>query len=119
MYVMERGITADFALVRASLADTLGNCVFDTSTRNFNPLAAMAGRITVVEAERVVAPGEIDPASVHLPGIFVQRVLPLGPEEVTSKRIERRTISRGAPPGDTPGGIATAAGTAAVQGTRS
>ena len=93
-YVMERGITTDFALVRASLADTLGNAVFDTSTRNFNPLAAMAGRITIVEAERVVAPGEIDPASVHLPGIFVQRVLPLGPEDIAAKRIERRTVRR-------------------------
>ena len=91
-YVMERGITADFALVRASLADTLGNCVFHESTRNFNPLAAMAGRITIVEAERVVAPGEIEPATVHLPGIFVQRVLPLGPDDVTAKRIERRTV---------------------------
>jgi 3-oxoacid CoA-transferase subunit A len=54
----------------------------------------MAGRITIVEAERVVAPGEIDPAAVHLPGIFVQRVLPLGPEDVAAKRIERRTISK-------------------------
>ena len=93
-YVMERGITADFALVRASLADTQGNCVFDKSTRNFNPLAAMAGRITIVEAERVVAPGEIDPATVHLPGIFVQRVLPLGRDDVTAKRIERRTVRK-------------------------
>ena len=93
-YVMERGITADYALVRASVADTMGNAIFDTSTRNFNPLAAMAGRITIVEAERVVEPGQIDPASVHLPGIFVQRVLALGPEDVTAKRIERRTTRR-------------------------
>jgi 3-oxoacid CoA-transferase subunit A len=93
-YVLERGITADFALVRASLADTMGNCVFDASTRNFNPLAAMAGRITIVEAERVVEPGGIDPAAVHLPGIFVQRVLPLGPEDVAAKRIERRTVRK-------------------------
>ncbi len=93
-YVLERGITADFALVRASVADTTGNCVFDASTRNFNPLAAMAGRITIVEAERVVEPGGIDPAGVHLPGIFVQRVLPLGPEDVAAKRIERRTVRR-------------------------
>jgi 3-oxoacid CoA-transferase subunit A len=94
VYVMERGITADFALVRASVADTTGNCVFHASTRNFNPLAAMAGRITIVEAERVVAPGELDPESIHLPGIFVQRVLPLGPEDVAAKRIERRTVRR-------------------------
>jgi 3-oxoacid CoA-transferase subunit A len=91
-YVLERGITADFALVRASVADTTGNCVFHASTRNFNPLAAMAGRITIVEAERVVAPGALDPETVHLPGIFVQRVLPLGAAEVAAKRIERRTV---------------------------
>jgi 3-oxoacid CoA-transferase subunit A len=72
----------------------MGNCVFDASTRNFNPLAAMAGRITIVEAERVVAPGQIDPAGVHLPGIFVQRVLALGPEDVSAKRIERRTVRK-------------------------
>jgi len=93
-YVLERGITADFALVRATVADTMGNAVFHESTRNFNPLAAMAGRTTIVEAELVVSPGQIDPADVHLPGIFVQRVLRLGPGDITDKRIERRTISR-------------------------
>ena len=97
-YVLERGITADFALVRATVADTMGNLVFHESTRNFNPLAAMAGRITIAEVEQVVAPGEIDPADVHLPGIFVQRVLRLGPGDITDKRIERRTVSR---PADT------------------
>jgi 3-oxoacid CoA-transferase/3-oxoacid CoA-transferase subunit A len=54
----------------------------------------MAGRITIVEAEQVVAPGELDPESIHLPGIFVQRVLPLGPQDVAAKRIERRTVRR-------------------------
>ncbi len=112
-YVLERGITADFALVRASVADTTGNAVFDASTRNFNPLAAMAGRITIVEAERVVAPGELDPASVHLPGIFVQRVLALGPQDIAAKRIERRTVRR--PAAGTPG---TAAPEAPAPGTR-
>lgn len=95
-YVLERAITADFALVRASVADVTGNCVFEASTRNFNPLAAMAGRVTIVEAERVVAAGELDPAQVHLPGIFIQRVVALHPEEIANKRIERRTISKGA-----------------------
>lgn len=98
-YVLERGITADFALVRASVADTTGNAVFHTSTRNFNPLAAMAGRITIVEAEQVVEPGQLDPEAVHLPGIFVQRVLALSPQEVAGKRIERRTVRRPAPAG--------------------
>ena len=92
-YVMERGITADFALVRASLADTLGNCVFHESTRNFNPLAAMAGRITIAEVEELVEPGELDPDHVHLPGIYVQRVVPLTPEQAQDKRIERRTVT--------------------------
>ncbi|MCU0300739.1 MAG: CoA transferase subunit A [Candidatus Nanopelagicales bacterium] len=94
MYVLERGITADFALIRASVADTTGNCVFHASTRNFNPLAAMAGRITIVEAEQVVQPGALDPEGIHLPGIFVQRVLALGPDDVAGKRIERRTVRK-------------------------
>lgn len=96
-YVMERAITADFALVRATVADTLGNAVFEASTRNFNPLVAMAGRITIVEAEHVVPPGGIEPSAVHLPGIFVQRVLALGTDDITAKRIERRTVRRPAP----------------------
>lgn len=97
-YVMERGITADFALIRASLADTHGNCVFEASTRNFNPLAGMAGRVTIVEAEHVVPAGGIEPAAVHLPGIFVQRVLALAPADVAAKRIERRTVRRPSDP---------------------
>jgi 3-oxoacid CoA-transferase subunit A len=93
-FVLERGITADFALIRASVADTTGNCQFHASTRNFNPLAAMAGRITIVEAERVVEPGELDPEAIHLPGIFVQRLVALGPDDVAAKRIERRTVRK-------------------------
>jgi 3-oxoacid CoA-transferase subunit A len=92
-YVLERGITTDFALVRASLGDRHGNLVFDKATRNFNPLAATAGRITIAEVERLVEPGEIDPQQVHLPGVFVQRVVALTPEQVAAKRIERRTIT--------------------------
>ncbi len=92
-YVMERGITTDFALVRAAVGDRHGNLVFDKSARNFNPLAAMAGRVTIAEVERLVEPGEIDPDQVHLSGVFVQRVVPLTAEQAADKRIERRTVS--------------------------
>jgi 3-oxoacid CoA-transferase subunit A len=74
-YVLEEAITTDFAFVRAAVADRHGNAVFHASARNFNPDVAMAGRITVVEAEHVVDVGSLDPDSVHLPGIFVQRVV--------------------------------------------
>lgn len=90
-YVLERGIVTDFALVRASVGDRHGNLIFDKATRNFNPLAAAAGRITIAEVERLVEPGQIDPQQVHLPGVFVQRVVALTPEQVADKRIERRT----------------------------
>lgn len=92
-HVLEHGIRTDFALVRAWRGDRHGNLVFNRSTRNFNPLAAMAGRITIAEVEELVEPGEIDPDSVHLPGIFVQRVLALTPEQARDKRIEQRTVS--------------------------
>ena len=93
-YVLEESITCDFALVRAAVADRHGNAVFSRSARNFNPPAAMAGRVTLLEAERVVEPGELDPDAVHLPGVFVQRVLALTPEQAADKRIEKRTVSR-------------------------
>ncbi|MFD8272090.1 CoA transferase subunit A [Streptomyces flaveolus] len=92
-YVLERGIRTDFALVRAAKGDRHGNLVFAKSSRNFNPLAAMAGRITVAEVEELVEPGEIDPDLVHLPGIFVQRVVALTAEQAADKKIERRTVS--------------------------
>lgn len=92
-YVLERGIRTDFALVRAARGDRHGNLVFSKSSRNFNPLAAMAGRITVAEVEELVEPGGIDPDAVHLPGIFVQRVVALTPEQAADKKIERRTVS--------------------------
>ena len=92
-YVLERGIVTDFALVRASVGDRHGNLVFDKATRNFNPLAATAGRIAIAEVEQLVEPGEIDPQAVHLPGVFVQRVVALTPEQAADKRIERRTIT--------------------------
>jgi 3-oxoacid CoA-transferase subunit A len=93
-YVLEEGIVCDFALVRAKTGDTHGNLVFHESARNFNPLAAMAGKITIAEVEELVQPGELDPDMIHLPGIFVQRVVPVG---VGEKRIERRTNRPKAP----------------------
>ncbi|MGU3290869.1 CoA transferase subunit A [Williamsia sp. M5A3_1d] len=92
-YVMEEAITTDFALVHAAIGDTEGNLVFDKTAMNFNPLVAMAGRVTIAQVERLVQPGEIDPAAVHLPGVFVQRVVHTGPQD---KRIEKRTITTGA-----------------------
>jgi 3-oxoacid CoA-transferase subunit A len=91
-YVLEHGIRTDFALVRASVGDTAGNLVFHKSTRNFNSLAAAAGRVTIAEVEELVEPGQIDPEHVHTPGVFVQRVVPLSPEQAAEKRIERRTV---------------------------
>ncbi|MEO7754400.1 MAG: CoA transferase subunit A [Terracoccus sp.] len=91
-FVLERAITTDYGLVRAARGDRHGNLVFHESARNFNPLCAMAGRITVAEVEELVEPGELDPDHVHLPGIFVQRVLPLTAEQAAEKRIERRTV---------------------------
>jgi 3-oxoacid CoA-transferase subunit A len=91
-YVLEEAITTDFALVRAYKGDRHGNLVFRQSARNFNPLAAMAGRITIAEVEHLFEPGEIDADAVHLPGIYVQRVLALTPEQADDKRIERRTV---------------------------
>jgi 3-oxoacid CoA-transferase subunit A len=90
-YLLERGIVADFALVKAWKADTLGNLVYKKTARNFNPLAAMAGRITIAEVEEIVEPGELDPNEIHTPGIYVQRIL-LGTNY--QKRIERRTVVR-------------------------
>ncbi|MFE9865701.1 CoA transferase subunit A [Streptomyces sp. NPDC005506] len=95
-HVLEHGITTDFALVRAAKGDRHGNLVFHRSARNFNPLAAMAGRVTVAEVEQLVEPGELDPDEIHLPGVFVQRVVELTPEQAEDKKIERRTVS--APP---------------------
>jgi 3-oxoacid CoA-transferase subunit A len=92
-YVLERGIVTDYAFVRASVGDRQGNLVFDRSTQNFNPLAAMAGRVTIAEVEHLVEPGEIDPQTVHTPGVFVQRVVVLTAEQAADKRIERRTVS--------------------------
>jgi 3-oxoacid CoA-transferase subunit A len=92
-HVLEEGIRTDFALVRAAVGDRHGNLVYAASARNFNPLCAMAGRVTVAEVERLVEPGELDPAHVDTPGIFVQRVVLIDPEDPAgAKRIEKRTI---------------------------
>jgi 3-oxoacid CoA-transferase subunit A len=91
-YVLETAIRTDFALVRAAKADSLGNLVFEKSSRNFNPLVAMAGRITIAEVDEVVEPGAIDPDAVHLPGIYVDRVVQLTAEQARDLPIEKRTV---------------------------
>ncbi|MEU9556318.1 CoA transferase subunit A [Streptomyces fumanus] len=92
-YVLEHGITTDFALVRAWRGDRHGNLVFRKAAANFNPPAAMAGKVTVAEVEELVEPGELAPDAVHLPGVYVQRVVALSAEEAADKRIERLTTS--------------------------
>jgi 3-oxoacid CoA-transferase subunit A len=87
-YVLETALNADFGLVRAAAGDRHGNLVFHESARNFNPLAGMAALVTIAEVEQVVEPGEIRPEDVHLPGVFVQRVVEVGTE---GKGIEFRT----------------------------
>lgn len=89
MYVMEKGMRSDFALVKAWKGDRNGNLVYRYTARNFNPLMAMAGKITVVEVEELVEPGELDPNTIHTPGIFVQRIFQGTDYE---KRIEQRTV---------------------------
>lgn len=89
--VLEESIVTDVALVRAARVDRVGNCVFHAAAQNFNPPAAMSGRMTIVEAEELVEVGEIDPAEVHLPGIFVQRIVELTPEQAADKSVERPT----------------------------
>ena len=91
-YVLEEAIVADFGLVRAWKGDRHGNLVYRDSARNFNPLAAMCGRVTIAEVEHLVEPGEIDANEVHTPGVFVQRVVALTPEQAEDKRIEKRTV---------------------------
>ena len=89
-YVMERSLTADVALVKAWKADKAGNLLFRKTARNFNPLAAMAGKICVVEVEELVETGALDADQIHLPGIYVQRIVVNANPE---KRIEQRTLS--------------------------
>ncbi|UTR06423.1 CoA transferase subunit A [Alkalihalobacillus sp. LMS6] len=88
-YMMERGIVGDVALVKAWKADPFGNLVFRKTSRNFNPLVATAGKVTIVEVEELVGIGELDPDDIHLPGVYVQHVF-VG--DSYEKRIERRTV---------------------------
>ncbi|QAV69073.1 CoA transferase subunit A [Salinibacterium sp. UTAS2018] len=91
-FVLEEAITTDFSLVHALKGDRHGNLVFAKSARNFSPLAAMAGRICVAQVEELVEPGEIEPDAVHLPGVYVSRVIEVGSD--VEKRIERRTVQK-------------------------
>ena len=86
---MEHALTADFALVKAWKGDRFGNLIFKGTARNFNPLMAMAGKITVAEVEELVEPGALDPNFIHTPGIFVQRIFQGKNYE---KRIEQLTV---------------------------
>jgi 3-oxoacid CoA-transferase subunit A len=95
-YVLEESLRPDFGLVHAWRGDRLGNLVFHVTAMNFNPLCAMAGRITIAEVEELVEPGELDPQQIHTPGIFVQRVVVAGNVE---KRIEKRTVAAPLPAG--------------------
>jgi 3-oxoacid CoA-transferase subunit A len=92
-FVLEEAIVTDFGLVRARRGDRHGNLVFHESARNFNPLCAMSGRVAIAEVEELVDPGDLDPDAVHLPGVFVHRVVPLSAEQAADKRIERRTTT--------------------------
>jgi 3-oxoacid CoA-transferase subunit A len=86
-YIMEESITADFAIVKGWKADWYGNVVYRHTAQNFNPAAATAGRITVVEVEEIVAPGQLEPSQIHTPGIYVDRLI----QGKFEKRIEKRT----------------------------
>jgi len=91
-YVMEKSLTADVGLVKAWKADKSGNLIYRRTARNFNPLCAMAGKITIAEVEEIVEVGELDPDSIHTPGIFVQRIVVNAHPE---KRIEQRIVRSG------------------------
>ncbi len=91
MYILEKWLKGDFAIVKAWKGDTMGNLIFKATARNFNPLMAMAGKITIAEVEILVQPGELDPNDIHLPGIFVQRIFK---GENYQKRIEHRTTRK-------------------------
>lgn len=90
-YVLEEAITTDFALVHALAGDRHGNLIFNKAARNFNPLAAMAGRVCIAQVEHLVEPGELDPDRIHLPGVYVHRIIEVGSD--ITKRIERRTVA--------------------------
>ncbi len=87
-YILEHGIVADLSIVKAWKADTTGNAVFRKTSRNFNPPAAMCGKVCVMEVEEIVEPGSLDPDHIHLPGIYVHRII----QGAHEKRIEQRTV---------------------------
>lgn len=91
MHLMEKWLKADFAIVKAWKGDTLGNLIYKATARNFNPMMAMAGKITIAEVEQLVEPGKLDPDQIHTPGIFVQRIFQGKNYE---KRIEQRTVRK-------------------------
>ncbi|AMA73746.1 MULTISPECIES: CoA transferase subunit A [Aneurinibacillus] len=88
-YLLETALTADFALVKAQKGDTMGNLIYNKTARNFNPMMAAAGKITIAEVEELVEPGELDPDHIHTPSVYVQRIIQCTNYE---KRIERRTV---------------------------
>jgi 3-oxoacid CoA-transferase A subunit len=90
MYILENALVSDFSIVKAWKGDTDGNLIFKATARNFNPVMAMAGKITIAEVEELVKPGELDPNEIHTPGIFVHRIFEGKNYE---KRIEQRTVS--------------------------
>ncbi len=90
-YILEKGITGDFALVKAWKADTFGNLIYRKTARNFNPMIATAGKITIAEVEEIVPLGELDPDQIHTPGVYVKRII-LGKNY--QKRIEQRTVRK-------------------------
>ena len=89
-YILETGLVSDLSIVKAEKADTQGNLIFNKTARNFNPPMAMAGKVTVAEVEEIVPTGDLDPDEIHLPGIFVQRIV----QGTFEKRIEQRTVRK-------------------------
>jgi 3-oxoacid CoA-transferase A subunit len=89
-YVLEQGITGDFALVKAWKADKLGNLVYRKTARNFNPVMATAGKVCIAEVEEIVEPGELDPDAIHTPAVYVHRLV----KGTFEKRIEQRTVRK-------------------------
>jgi 3-oxoacid CoA-transferase subunit A len=89
-YVMETGLVADLSIVKAWRGDAQGNLIYNKTARNFNPMMAMAGKITVAEVEELVPTGDLDPDAIHTPGIFVQRIF----KGAFEKRIEQRTVRK-------------------------
>lgn len=112
-YVLEESIVTDYALIHAAKGDRHGNLVFNKAARQFSPISAMAGKICIAQVEELVEPGQIDPDDVHLPGVFVHRVVEVGPIE---KRIEKRTVRQASDAGPVDGSGATSNGATKAEG---